>query len=145
MFVNHVFRSLAAGLFVLYWGRMTAAEVWPTLPVQSSAVEIPAQSWPHNPGPRRVRIRVVYPGNTLRHVNARTGVMLTLHNWGGEDCDGTANPDALANRLACATAVGTLSHSSGMPLKSRSRLVANVMSVASPTPLPLQSRSPIRR
>jgi len=40
-----------------------------------------------------------YPGGKLEEVNEQTGIMLTLHNWGGEDCAGTANPNALANRL----------------------------------------------
>lgn len=72
---------------------------WPLLPGVSGATDIPAQEWPRRPGLRRVRIKVFYPGGKLSNVNAKTGMMLTLHNWGGQDCAGTANPDALANRL----------------------------------------------
>jgi hypothetical protein len=34
----------------------------------------------------------------LKNVNASTGLMLTLHNWGGSGCAGTADPVALAQR-----------------------------------------------
>ncbi|MDP7017544.1 MAG: DUF2920 family protein [Pirellulaceae bacterium] len=79
--------------------RTSTAADWPALPVADGFVEIPAQSWPQRPGPRRVRLRIVYPQGQLKSVNAETGVMLTLHNWGGENCAGTANPVALAKRL----------------------------------------------
>jgi len=46
-----------------------------------------------------VKALIHYPGGKLDDVNEQTGVMLTLHNWGGEDCAGTANPNSLANRL----------------------------------------------
>jgi hypothetical protein len=77
----------------------TLAADWPPIPERNSAVEIPAQEWPQRPGPRVVRVRISYPGGSLDSVNAQTGVMLTLHNWGGEDCAGTASPDVLARRL----------------------------------------------
>jgi len=51
------------------------------------------------PGPRQVRVSVHYPGGNLENVDAQTGVMLTLHNWGGKDCVGTASPQVLAERL----------------------------------------------
>lgn len=77
-----------------------AAEVpWPELPDQNAAVEIPAQEWPQRPGPRTVRVKVHFPGKSRANVTADTGVMLTLHNWGGEDCVGTADPQTLADRL----------------------------------------------
>ncbi len=75
------------------------ADTWPDLPITNGAVEIPAQPWPQKPGPRKVRVLVTYPGGKLDQVNAQTGVMLTLHNWGGEDCGGSASPQALASRL----------------------------------------------
>jgi len=78
---------------------LVADDAWPTLPVKNAAVEIPAQSWPQQPGPRRVRILIHYPGGKLEAVNEQTGLMLTLHNWGGSDCAGTANPNVLAKRL----------------------------------------------
>jgi acyl-CoA thioesterase I len=69
------------------------------LPLQNDHVRVPAQSWPHRPGPRTVKASVYYPGNSLDNITDQTGIMLTLHNWGGERCAGTANPTALAERL----------------------------------------------
>ena len=60
---------------------MCCAE-WPALPDLNGAVEIPAQEWPQQPGPRSVRVRISYPDGTLAGVSEKTGVMLTLHNWG---------------------------------------------------------------
>ena len=91
--------GLAAGMLTLFWVGVTSAQSWPALPHSTGAVEIPAQEWPQKAGSRRVQIRVVYPRGALKNVNAETGVMLTLHNWGGEGCAGTANPNALADRL----------------------------------------------
>ncbi|MBT4866992.1 MAG: prolyl oligopeptidase family serine peptidase, partial [Planctomycetaceae bacterium] len=88
--------AISAGLF---GSPLLAAETWPALPTVNAAVEIPAQSWPQKPGPRRVRIRIHYPGGKLLNVTDKTGLMLTLHNWGGTDCAGTASPSALAERL----------------------------------------------
>lgn len=72
---------------------------WPKLPEKDSAVEIPAQEWPQRPGPRTVRVLVHFPGGSIEKVTPQTGVMLTLHNWGGTDCVGTASPTELARTL----------------------------------------------
>lgn len=72
---------------------------WPGLPEKDNAVEIPAQEWPLRPGPRSVRVKVHYPAGTLDSVGPATGMMLTLHNWGGTDCVGTADPRELAAKL----------------------------------------------
>lgn len=69
------------------------------LPAVDGPIEIAAQEWPLRPGPRTVRVLVRYPGGKLERVTEKTGVMLTLHNWGGVDCVGTADPKALAERL----------------------------------------------
>lgn len=69
------------------------------LPAMNASVLVPAQAWPHRPGPRDVRVSVHFPGGLLKNVGEQTGIMLTLHNWGGQDCAGTANPNALADRL----------------------------------------------
>ena len=69
------------------------------LPNRNDYVFVPAQSWPQRPGPRDVRISIYYPYGKLENVNQQTGIMLTLHNWGGEDCVGTASPQSLADRL----------------------------------------------
>ncbi len=79
------------------------ADDWPALPTENAAVEIPAQEWPLRPGPRRVRVLVHFPGGKLANVGERTGLMLTLHNWGGTDCVGTASPTVLAEKLNVVT------------------------------------------
>jgi len=95
-------RTAALSLIAVMWAILApiaAAQDWPALPDRNGAAEIPAQEWPQRPGPRTVRVLVHYPGGDLNSVSPRTGVMLTLHNWGGKDCDGTANPQELAKRL----------------------------------------------
>ena len=77
------------------------ADDWPKLPEKNDAALIPAQEWPLKPGPRQVRIGVYYPQGLKANINARTGIFLSLHNWGGLDVDGTANPQILANELNC--------------------------------------------
>lgn len=79
--------------------RQTMASSWPELPAANGAVYIPAQEWPQRPGPRQVKVLVHYPGGKLENVNAETGIMLSLHNWGGEDCVGTADPQTLADKF----------------------------------------------
>jgi cephalosporin-C deacetylase-like acetyl esterase len=72
---------------------------WPKLPDTNATIAIPAQAWPLRPGRRTVNVLVHFPGGKLANVNAKTGVMLSLHNWGGENCVGTASPQALADRF----------------------------------------------
>lgn len=83
------------------WGIacQVSAQSWPSLPVVDSPVELPGQEWPHRKGDRTIRVLVHYPQGTLDSVNPQTGVMLSLHNWGGENCVGTADPKQLATRL----------------------------------------------
>lgn len=91
---------LAATLaLILAPGLAAADERWPALPEKDGAVELPAQEWPHRRGPRTVRVRVHYPTGTRAGVGPDTGLMLTLHNWGGTDCAGTASPAVLAREL----------------------------------------------
>jgi predicted esterase len=75
-----------------------AAEVWPALPAADGKALIPAQEWPQQPGPRSVTAYVRYPKERREAVNAETGLMLTLHNWGGTDHRGAPNPRFLADR-----------------------------------------------
>ncbi len=71
----------------------------PRLPETNGAVMIDAQEWPHKPGPRKVQVWVHYPErNRLSSVNSQTGIMLSLHNWGGSYNVGTADPNTLAQR-----------------------------------------------
>lgn len=72
---------------------------WPNLPQTNATVTLPAQEWPHRPGPRTITALVHYPGKSVDNINASTGLMLTLHNWGGHDCVGTADPQTLADTL----------------------------------------------
>lgn len=75
------------------------AEDWPALPDRDATVTLPAQPWPHKPGPRTITALIHYPGGKVENVGPNTGLMLTLHNWGGSDCVGTADPRQLAQRL----------------------------------------------
>ncbi|MFN0056037.1 MAG: alpha/beta hydrolase family protein [Planctomycetales bacterium] len=76
------------------WG----ADLWPALPEADDVVALPAQEWPLRPGPRSVEVSIHYPAGRREQVTAETGLMLTLHNWGGTRCVGTADPRQLANR-----------------------------------------------
>jgi hypothetical protein len=92
-------RFLSVLLLVPLAAANANAESWPELPLKNGSVEIPAQEWRHRPGPRTVRVSVYYPNGSIESVDSKTGLMLTLHNWGGTDCAGTASPTALARRL----------------------------------------------
>ncbi|MBM3993006.1 MAG: DUF2920 family protein [Planctomycetes bacterium] len=94
-------RLMVAAMMVCFFNGTADAQtdVWPTLPATDGAVEIPAQEWPLRPGKRSVRVLVHYPAGKLANVNHDTGIMLTLHNWGGVDCVGTASPRELADKL----------------------------------------------
>ncbi|MCX7426641.1 MAG: DUF2920 family protein [Planctomycetia bacterium] len=91
--------TTAAMLLALTGLGHSAEESWPGLPDDDGAVSIPAQEWPLAPGPRTVRAYVRYPGGKLANVGPETGLMLSLHNWGGTEFRGTADPAVLANRL----------------------------------------------
>ena len=92
----------AALLFATVAVQLSAVEVpWPALPERDGAVVMPAQEWPARPGPREVRLQIHYPGGTRASIGPRTGIFLTLHNWGGSNCDGTANPAQLAREFNC--------------------------------------------
>jgi hypothetical protein len=67
------------------------------LPEQNNTVKNATQQRPWIEGPRTVKVYIHYPGGKLENVNKSTGLMLSLHNWGGTHAIGTANPDALAD------------------------------------------------
>lgn len=71
----------------------------PPLPQSSDVVELSAQEWPLKPGPRTIKAYVTYPGpsRTVTDINRKTGIMLSLHNWGGTGFTGTADPAFLAD------------------------------------------------
>lgn len=95
--LSRVFLLLTISLILVEGAR--SADGWPELPTKNATVSIPAQEWPQKPGPRMVGISIHYPDGTIGSVSKSTGLMLTLHNWGGTLCAGTANPNALAKRL----------------------------------------------
>ncbi|MBL9128219.1 MAG: hypothetical protein JNL97_11250 [Verrucomicrobiales bacterium] len=70
----------------------------PSLPDVQGSVSLEAQEWSLKPGPRSIAVHVRYPGPEGRLANVRptTGLMLSLHNWGGSGFAGTADPDFLA-------------------------------------------------
>ncbi|HOZ47620.1 MAG TPA: hypothetical protein PK468_13505, partial [Candidatus Hydrogenedentes bacterium] len=71
---------------------------WPALPEADGEVMISAQEWPFEPGPREVKVYLRYPGGRIENVTGVTGLMLTLHNWGGTGYVGTADPERVTER-----------------------------------------------
>jgi hypothetical protein len=76
-----------------------SADEWPPLPARNDTVSIPAQEWPRAPGPREVTVYVQYPGGAIEGLRQSTGLMLSLHNWGGTGWRGAADPAVLTERL----------------------------------------------
>lgn len=76
-----------------------AVSDWPELPVTNAGVYLPAQEWPARPGPRTIAVQVHFPGGSRRQITQDTGIALTLHNWGGTNCVGTADPQVLAGHF----------------------------------------------
>lgn len=69
------------------------------LPPTDGEIMVEAQEWPLKPGLRTVVAKVHYPMGTLKAVKKTTGMLATLHNWGGKGSEGTADPVVLANKL----------------------------------------------
>lgn len=78
---------------------ISMAHAEPTLPATMGTVSIPAQEWPLKPGSREITVYVRYPGAgaKIEGVKPDTGIMLSLHNWGGMASGGSADPGVLAN------------------------------------------------
>lgn len=72
-----------------------ARTAWPKLPEMSGKVEIEVRDGADRPA-RKLAVHLVYSRNRLSTVTARTGLMLSLHNWGGTIWDNTPNPNQLA-------------------------------------------------
>jgi hypothetical protein len=72
---------------------------WGPLPQANGTVDIPAQEWPHAPGPRTVKVYLHYPNGALENVDEQTGLILTLHNWNGTAARGAPDPQVLADRF----------------------------------------------
>ena len=100
-----IWQCIATIGICLGFGRLAeAAETpRPELPVMSGKVEIevrddqalsPAAAKPV----RKLAVHLVYSRNRLASVKATTGVMLSLHNWGGTVWENTPNPNLLAEK-----------------------------------------------
>ncbi|MCC6144239.1 MAG: DUF2920 family protein [Candidatus Hydrogenedentes bacterium] len=72
---------------------------WGPLPESNDTVDLPAQEWPHAPGPRTVKVYIHYPNGQRADVDDQTGLILTLHNWNGTAARGAPNPQTLADRF----------------------------------------------
>jgi hypothetical protein len=91
--------TLLLGSVIQVRGANAAAQPTSSLIETNGSFRIPAQEWPLKPGPREITVHVRYPGPLphLRKVRPTTGLMLSLHNWGGTGFVGTADPDFLAD------------------------------------------------
>ncbi|MBN2295120.1 MAG: DUF2920 family protein [Pirellulales bacterium] len=92
------FRFIAFCITMAFYAPVADASNWPVLPDKDGLAMIPAQQWKFKPGPREVKVFVHYPGGRRENVKAKTGLMLSLHNWGGTGFIGTADPRTLADR-----------------------------------------------
>lgn len=70
----------------------------PKLPEMSGKVEIEVRDSADKPA-RKLPVHLVYARNRLSTVTEKTGIMLTLHNWGGTIWDNTPNPNHLAENF----------------------------------------------
>lgn len=93
-------KPLLFSALLLPFAALSAVAEGPTLPDAMGTVSIPAQEWPLKPGPREITVHIRYPGagSRLEGVNRDTGLMLSLHNWGGTASGGSADPGVLAER-----------------------------------------------
>ena len=96
-----MFHKLSRGLaaLVVWWSALciaTSAEPsMPKLPEMSGKIEIEVRDGADKP-PRKLAVHLVYSRNRLSTVTAKTGIMLSLHNWGGNIWENTPNPNHLA-------------------------------------------------
>ena len=93
-------RRAVAVLICLINGMMAFGEdiAWPALPKSDAAITIPAQTHPRFPSPRSVQIYVRYPKGAIEGVTPETGILLSLHNWGGTKFIGAPDPARLVDR-----------------------------------------------
>jgi poly(3-hydroxybutyrate) depolymerase len=68
----------------------------PPLPAQGE-VQIPAQAVGDSTG-RTITVHLRYPEGRLDKIKPTTGLMLSLHNWGGKGFGGAPSPEVLAKR-----------------------------------------------
>ncbi len=96
--MTRLFRYLLTALCLLSMplGAGAAEQAWPPLIGADGTAMIPAQASPYMPGPRQVKVYVTYPDGKIDRIKATTGLMLSIHNWGGTGARGTARPGFLA-------------------------------------------------
>jgi hypothetical protein len=92
--------SIRAFAILVWLGACCLAEDTrpPKLPEMSGKVEIEVRDGTDKPV-RKLAIHLVYSRNRLSTVTAKTGIMLSLHNWGGTIWDNTPNPNHLAENF----------------------------------------------
>lgn len=93
--MNRCLFALSLLLLLFSNSLLQAAE----LPEHDATVSIETQEWPFQPGPRTIKVYIYYPAKSLKNVNADTGLMLNLHNWGGTNTTGAGNPAVLTREL----------------------------------------------
>ncbi|MCA9004069.1 MAG: DUF2920 family protein [Planctomycetaceae bacterium] len=92
-------RLLLTVLILVLSGFICTVSKGAELPAHDGSFSISTQEWPFQPGPRSVKVYIYYPGKALNNVNAETGLMLNLHNWGGTNTTGAGNPAVLTKEL----------------------------------------------
>jgi len=93
----HRYSAIVAATLRVFSAR-ALGEKWPALPPSDGTAMLPAQEWPLRPGPRHIKAYLYYPAGSIDNVRPTTGLMLSLHNWGGTAAVGTADPKFLADR-----------------------------------------------
>jgi len=96
--MHHSIRTVTAALVVWLGTFCFAGEAGstsPQLPEISGKVELEVRDGADKPV-RKLAVHLVYSRNRLSTVTAKTGIMLSLHNWGGTIWDNTPNPNHLA-------------------------------------------------
>ena len=80
------------------------AAPWPKLLQKNGTVLLPAQDSPYllanktqEQGNRSIKAYITYPGGSIEHVTPQTGLMLSIHNWGGKAASGAPSPTYLAS------------------------------------------------
>lgn len=109
MIDNHSFASckqtLAWSLFIAVSQLYVASNLiaddtpLPELPTANGTVDLPTQPILGSSEPRTVKAYIHYPSQKLDSVTPQTGLMLSLHNWGGTYHSGAPEPNRLANRF----------------------------------------------
>lgn len=96
--ISPAMKSSAFFVALLALAGLSRAE--PVLPDAMGKVNIPAQEWPLKPGPREITVYIRYPGAgaKIEGVRPETGLMLSLHNWGGTASGGSADVGVLSNQ-----------------------------------------------